>query len=292
MPEPSAAGDRVTMPLLTLITQQSLDEDYLHVAERRASEPAGSSPRRPRRTAAVVVAAFGLLVTVAAVQTSARAGVTDASRAALTQQIEDGRANIGDLQSRIVHLRELNVGLQDRLDAVSATQQAASARLARIQSSTGFGAVTGPGVRITVDDRPDGTELVKDTDLRLLVNGLWAAGAEAISINGQRLTARTAIRNSNAAIHVNVRALSPPYVVLAVGDERTLQADLMDTTSGLQFRDLADSLGFPFTMDNENQLTLPAAPPRLLRLDSAVEGTALQNQQQSQNLKQQKETQP
>ncbi len=77
MPETAAPTDRANTPLLTLITQQSLDEDYQHVAERRAAENGGAPPprRRPTRTAGIVVAVFGLLVTVAAVQTSEQEGV-------------------------------------------------------------------------------------------------------------------------------------------------------------------------------------------------------------------------
>ena len=92
MPEPSDASDapaarkphepaplppQVTTPLLTLITQQSMDEDYLHVAERRGRGqlPSSGSRSRPHRTAAVVVAVFGVLVTTAAVQTAQDADV-------------------------------------------------------------------------------------------------------------------------------------------------------------------------------------------------------------------------
>ena len=58
------------------------------------------------------------------------------------------------------------------------------------------------------------------------MNGLWTAGAEAISINGQRLTVLTAIRNGGPVINVNSRPLAPPYTVQAIGDPRTLLADL------------------------------------------------------------------
>ena len=62
---------------------------------------------------------------------------------------------------------------------------------------TGAVAVTGPGVRMVVNDAPNASadaEFVLDKDLRNIVNGLWQAGAEAISINGQRITTRSAIR--------------------------------------------------------------------------------------------------
>ena len=271
--------DRVSTPLLTLITQQSLDEDYQHVADRRAAETAdgdGPPPRRRHGTAAVVVAAFGALVTIAALQTQQGEDTRSAGRASLISQIDAGRDELSDLQQRIVRLRELNVGLQGDLDTVTAEQTAAQARVDRLGAATGFAAVTGPGIRVTVDDAADGTP-VRDWHLRLLVDGLWGAGAEAVSVNDQRLTARSAIRNSGDAIRVNNRSLSPPYVVTAIGDERTLQADLMETTSGLQFRDTVTALGFPWGMQNVDELTLPAAPTRVARLRSAVEGTAKQN---------------
>ena len=173
----AALPDRVNTPLLTLITQQSMDEDYQHVADRRSADQDGR--RRPHRTAGVVVAAFGLLVAVAAVQTSERAGVESASRATLISQIDDGRAELAELQRQMVRLREQNVGLQSALDGVTTEQLAAEAREQRMAVNTGFAAVTGPGVRVVVDDAASG-EQVRDRDLRPLVDGLWNAGAEAI----------------------------------------------------------------------------------------------------------------
>lgn len=270
MPDTAAPSDRVNTPLLTLITQQSLDEDYQVVAQRRAAENGGTPPRRrPTRTAGIVVATFGLLVTVAAVQTSENEGVADASRASLIEQVEAARADVAGLEQQSVEIREHNLALQSDVDALVAEQQAAQARLERQQAVSGFGPVTGPGIVVTVDDSP--TQAVTARDLRPLVNGLWGAGAEAIAINDQRLTSRSAILNSGPAIEVNSRPLSPPYVVSAIGDQRTLQADLMETSSGLLFRDIATNLGYEWGMDNVDDMTLPAAPARLLRLRNAVD---------------------
>ncbi|WP_243057567.1 DUF881 domain-containing protein [Nocardioides sp. SR21] len=269
--------DRVNTPLLTLITQQSLDEDYQAVAERRAAGNGGTPPRRrPARTAGIVVAAFGLLVTVAAVQTNANEGVQSAGRESLIQQIDASKSDLAHLQRRIVRLREHNLALQSRFDDVASEQQEAVVRNERLAAGSGFGPVQGPGVRVTVDDSPTGG-LVVDHDLRPLVNGLWDAGAEAISVNGQRLTSRSAIRNSGNAIQVNSRPLSPPYVVQAIGDPLTLEANLMETTGGLLFRDRVTSFGYPWDMDTVDDLQLPAAPAKLLRLRNAAEGTAVQN---------------
>ncbi len=278
MPETTAA-ERASIPLLTLITQQSLDEDYRHVAERRATHGGGSTRRRTLGTATLVLAVFGLLVTVAAVQNSQNEGVATASRASLIANIDARRADVAALQERIVDLQELDISLQDNLDDVTSAYQSSLSRVQRLGVVTGLGAVTGPGIRITVGNGPD--EPVRDRDLRPLVNGLWTAGAEAIAVNGQRLTARSAIRNSGVTVRIvgNNRSLSPPYVIEAIGDRGTLQADLMETSGGLLFRATAERFGFPSSMDNVDRLSLPAAPQRLLRLRSAVEGTAAQNPQ-------------
>lgn len=267
---------RARTPLLTLITQESLDEDYRHVADRQVAGRAERT-RRPHVVAAAVVAAFGLLATVAALQTSASAGVDSANRSSLLRQIEERREETTDLQHNILLLREQVVGLQERHDRVIQAEQETVNRVERLAALTGFGPVTGPGVMITVDDAPNG-EAVRDTDLALLVNGLWAAGAEAISINGKRLTVRSAVRNSGAAINLNgPPPLSPPYVVSAIGDNKTLQADLLDTETGLAFSNVADALGLTVIRENVDEITLPAATPRQLRLRSAVSGTAQEN---------------
>ncbi|GAA2150524.1 hypothetical protein GCM10009844_31550 [Nocardioides koreensis] len=279
MPDHSARTDvqlpaRVTMPLLTLITQQSLDEDYLHVAERRAAGAPPPPRRLPHRTAAVVIAVFGILVTTAAVQTSRNADITDAGRATLVSQIGDRRATLSELQDRIVRDRERNVGLEQRLNQVTSTEEEASSRVRRLETVAGFIPVTGEGVRVVVDDAPNGdaTQAVRDEDLAKLVDGLWSAGAEAIAINGYRLTVLSAIRNVNVAIHVNSRPLTPPYTVEAIGDTRTMQANLLDSTLGSEFFSLAEQLGFVYSMHNVDELSLPAA--RFPRLRSVQAGTS------------------
>lgn len=265
--------DHVTTPLLTLITEHSLDDDYQEVAERHGAA-AGPGPRgKPAWVAATVVGVFGVLVATAAVQTSRNADTTDAGRASLIARVQDERAALEQQQATIADLQRTNIGLEDRQADLVADQRDTSARLRRLQVATGYTAVTGPGVRIVVDDAPNGdaTQIVRDEDLALLVDGLWGAGAEAISINDQRLTALSAIRNVGPAVHVNSKPVNPPYTVQAIGDTLSLQADLLETSHGQQFFDLADDLGFVYTMQNENSLTLPAAPgPRLRHVEAGT----------------------
>lgn len=270
-------AERVTTPLLSRITAESLDEDYRQVALRRASTEAQPPSGKPQWIAMSVVVVFGLLVTTAAMQTSRNADVTDAGRATLIAQVEEERADVAALQDRITALQDEGIELEAQLEAVTADQREALTRLRRLQVRTGFIAVQGEGVRIVVDDAPNGdaVELVTSNDLAILVDGLWNAGAEAIAVNGQRLTVLTSFSNTGPAVHVNTRPVNAPYTVQAIGDTATLQANLLDTSHGQQFFDVAEQLGFPYTMQNEEVLSLPAAKWRPLRL--VKEGTAADN---------------
>jgi len=274
---------RVTMPLLTLITQQAVDEDYVHAAERRAAGLSAPRRGRPWVSAAVVVAVFGLLVSTAAVQRSRNADVIDAGRASLTERIDNQRERVARQQDRIARLRSRISKAGDRVTSLTNSVEAVEARLRRLQVTTGFVPVRGEGVRVTVDDAESGDPngQVRDSDLALLVNALWSSGAEAVAVNGQRITATSSIRRSGSAIEVNSVGIAPPYTVLAIGDSGSLQAKFYNTSSGLAFSDLTQRYDLRFDMDNVDQLALPAAPARLLRLRSAEAGVSENRQGQA-----------
>jgi uncharacterized protein YlxW (UPF0749 family) len=265
--------DHVTRPLLSLVTQQSLDQDYQMVAERRRRGDLPPEPVRLRVLAAVVLAIFGLLIAVAAVQNSRDSEVSDAGRASLVSQIDQRKADLDRTQRSLTRYQQDHLALERTLERLDVNYQTQSAQLRELQARTGFGIVHGPGIRIVVDSAPDAGErrLVRDEDLAKVVDGLWEAGAEAISINDQRLTALTAIRNVGVAIHVNGRGLRPPYTIKAIGNRNTLSADLLNTTHGSEFFSLADQLGFRYTVESVDDLVLPAATLRRLR--SVQQGT-------------------
>jgi uncharacterized protein YlxW (UPF0749 family) len=259
--------EHVTVPLLSLITQRSLDADYEHVAARRRAAGDGVPNHPvPRRTAGLVLLAFGLLVTIAAVQTSRNAPATDASRASLIEQINLRRDGLDALQRRLDRDQSRVTELQSSTNQLTATAQAAAARLERLGVRTGFAAVKGPGIQVTVSSAPDSgdNQLVRDSDLTLLTDALWAAGAEAISVNGHRLTVLSAFRNVGIAILVNAQPLNPPYVFDVIGDPDTMPAELLSSPVGEKWYTLKESLGFRFEVRNGGTVTLPAAsPPRL-----------------------------
>lgn len=276
---------QVHMPLLDYITATSMDADYAHVAERTAAEhPArgggdqagGPRPRvRPGVAALVVIGVFGLLVGTAAVQTARNAGDTSQGKASLVAQIKKRSTQLDARRARIATLRDENQALQSLYLDTTSQGRALSSRLSSLGVMTGSAAVTGPGVQVVVDDAPGAVsdqQRVLDEDLQKLVNALWASGAEAISINGQRLTNLSAIRFAGSAITVNFVSLDRPYTVLAIGNPDTMPARFVDTEHGRDWLDLHAVAHLEFKMTTEQSMTLPAAPTRRLTLRHASEG--------------------
>ncbi len=107
-------------------------------------------------------------------------------------------------------------------------------------------------------------------DLQLVTNGLWQAGAEAIAINGQRLTARSAIRFAGEAILVDFRPLARPYVVNAIGDPAGLRARFVASSTGSYFAALSANYRIRTELVAQDSMTLPGHPSPALRYAESV----------------------
>lgn len=267
-----AVPDRVRTPLLQLITQESLDLDYQHVAERRRV-PQRAEPRPRSRTVAtgVVVVVFGLLLALAAVQTSRTAPAAQTSKDDLIARVTASRQALATLQARTEALKRDITTAQHQYGSLGSSLTSVDATLNNLLERTGFAAANGGGIVVTVNDNPNGVpdDEVQDSDLSNLANGLWQAGATAIAVNGHRLTTLSALRNSGSVIRVNGTSLSPPYQVVALGDPRTLAARFAQTSSGSRFYDVTSALGMPTSVDNGTNLTVPAAPASMIQLKYA-----------------------
>ncbi|WP_109505723.1 DUF881 domain-containing protein [Nocardioides speluncae] len=257
--------EHVTRPLLERITEESLDKDYQLAAARNGGGTTGSGSTKVMT--AIVAAVIAILVMTAAAQTSRQAEATADDRASLISQINDRRDDLDVQQDKRGDLLDETTALEERASDAEQREQTASDEVLRLKALTGYVAVRGPGVRVEVDDAPNGTlrESVQAEDLAILVDGLWNAGAEAISINGERLTVLSAIGNSSRAIVVNSRPLTPPYTILAIGDKQTMQARFAQSTHGQQWSVWAAQLGFVFSMENEDELRVPGESLTTLR---------------------------
>jgi len=106
--------------------------------------------------------------------------------------------------------------------------------LKQVKMGAGLIPVQGPGIVVVIDDskRPSkpgenpNLYLIHDDDILKVINELWAAGAEAIAINGQRLIANSEIRCAGPTLSVNNTRYSPPYEIAAIGEPKTLESSL------------------------------------------------------------------
>ncbi len=264
------------MSLLTNVMDHALDDGYAEASARRAAE-GGGLPRTLRAklglAAGLVLAA--LVVTLGAAQARISAPVVAKEREELIDRIEDETSAADGLEKRIEELRA-EVGERQR----KALEQHGGDQGQLVALLSGATPVHGPGVRLVVDDAEeteDGgggpressgfadTGRVRDRDMQRVVNGLWQAGAEAVAINGQRLTALSAIRAAGDAILVDNKPLVPPYTVLAVGDGKKLRTTFQDSADGQYLHVLQENFGIRTSISDQGEVRLPAAPSLIVR---------------------------
>ncbi len=257
-----------SMSLITELMEHPLEPSYEVAAAQRRD--AGLKPATSTATPLVLVTALvvGLLFALAAVNLRAASSVVGQTRIRLIEQIEAGQARGDDLKGKVAAIDGQIIAAQQAALGPSGLLQ----RLDELQVATGARAVSGPGVRVTLDDAAAangsnadprgstgfGAGRVSAADLQIIVNGLWAAGAEAIDVNGQRLTTRAAIRFAGQAILVDFRPLTRPYLITAIGDARQMAATFSASPAGSYLKALGDNYGIPTSVKTEAAVTCPA----------------------------------
>ncbi|MGV9254768.1 DUF881 domain-containing protein [Streptomyces sp. NPDC003697] len=268
-----------SMSLITNVMDHSLDDGYAEAAERKKAAGEGGMPKTLRAklglAAGLVLAA--LVVTVGAAQARVAAPTVAKEREELIDRIDRETAAADKLEKAVDELRD-DVGARQR-KALEQSGGHDQADLVGVLS--GATAVHGPGVKLVVDDAKEAgtggdgdprqaagfsdTGRVRDRDMQRVVNGLWQSGAEAVTINGQRLTALSAVRAAGDAILVDNRPLVPPYTVLAVGDGDRLSSRFQNSPDGLYLHALQENFGIRTAISVESDLRLPAAPSVIVR---------------------------
>ena len=272
----TSAGARMLDDLLT----NHLDPGYAAAARRRAEH----GPRPPARrwvlrlTAAVAALAIGVVLAVAYRQAVARAPEAARTRAALVTDVENRSARTDELQRRAEALRQQVARDRAAILAGTTAGAAAAADLLDLQALTGLARVEGPGLAVRIADGPPPTDpvtgeptgdadlgRVQDRDLQDIVNALWASGAEAVSINDQRLATTSAIRSAGGAVLVDFRPVNSPYRISAIGDPARMPANLDGSAAARRFRGYESQYGMAFSTRTVESLQLPAAPAPDLR---------------------------
>ncbi|WP_314414065.1 DUF881 domain-containing protein [Streptomyces kroppenstedtii] len=273
LPRPDAS-----MSLLTNVMDHSLDEGYAEAAARRKADGTGGMPKKLSAklglAAGLVLAA--LLVTVGAAQARIAAPVVAKEREELIDRIDSETSAAEDLEDAIDELRD-DVGARQR----EALKKHGGDQGELVGILAGALEVHGPGVKLVVDDAKEAdhagagdaretsgfsdTGRVRDRDMQRVINGLWESGAEAVTINGQRLTALSAIRAAGDAILVDNKPLVPPYTVLAVGDGDRLRTRFQNSGDGQYLQALHKNFGIRTSISAEDEVRLPAAPSVIVR---------------------------
>jgi uncharacterized protein YlxW (UPF0749 family) len=267
-----------SMSLLLGVMEQPLDPGYLEAARLR--EEGGSPPSTSPvswTTTAVVALLCGLLVTAAILHLRRPQPEAVSVRTELSKEIERSDARLDRQEQAVQELRAQIDRLQRSV--LGRDDADLQARLNALSLLTGESPVRGSGLEITMDDAPTGDAAVGldprdqeeadqgrvlDRDLQTVVNGLWAAGAEAVAVNGQRLTALSAIRSAGQAILVGFRPLVPPYRIQAVGDPEVLHTRFADSSAGPYLQGLQTNYGVRAQLTARGQMTLPGASTLVL----------------------------
>ncbi|MEU0932689.1 MULTISPECIES: DUF881 domain-containing protein [unclassified Embleya] len=274
------------MSLLVDMMTNSLDAGYAEATARRAVRGDTGMNKGPlaRVLAVVGVALIAMILMVAAMKVHAAAPQAERERHQLVDRIHTDETEVDTLTATVERLR-------DEVDAIQEVSlpKAAKDRVQLLALLTGSDPVEGPGLKVIADDakgsdNSDGSSdprqaeaaangRILDRDLQRLVNGLWKAGAEAISINNQRLTALSAIRAAGASILVDNRPLAPPYTILAIGNAKPMQVEFMVGADGRALRRLEDDYGIRINISAQKKMKLPAALGTSLRY-AGVPGAA------------------
>jgi uncharacterized protein YlxW (UPF0749 family) len=238
-----------------------LDPAYAQAAAARAEHGPLPSWRRLSRGAgaAATMLIIGVLLAVAYQQVVAGAPGREKVRNALIADIVDRQKRTDELTTTVEKLQGEVSGLRE-----AALTDTAVAALREIEGATGMRKVTGDGVVVRLSDGPnagtDNKARVLDYDLQQITNQLWASGAEAITINGQRLTGTTPIRTAGAAILVGSAPILGPYEVWAIGPANMVST-FNDSRTGGFYRSMRDDpiLKIGFSVEQRDGLVLPAA---------------------------------
>jgi uncharacterized protein YlxW (UPF0749 family) len=271
-----------SMALLRELVNDDAAQEYAEASRRHRGDGThdAEGSRRGRWVLLVTCTLLSGLLVLAFTQDRAAAPQREQARQQLVDRVERAQADVAALEADVAATRAELAQAQEVLLTQSDEGAALSARIGALELASGYTAVVGDGVVVVLDDgagvdrsSADDPGRVLDRDIQTAVNGLWQAGAEAIAINGVRLTATSAIRSAGRAVLVDFQPLVPPYRIEAIGDPETIGARFAATASSGQLLLLADQYGIQVATEPVTGVALPASTA-LLPVRARVPGPA------------------
>ena len=245
-----------------------IDEDRSQATTDPSIQNIRSDSRHPRlaRLATVIVMALaGLMMTTAAINSR--------GRDLRPERDTDMATLVRSQASHNAALQKEAAGLRAQVEDLSKADQTPGATSSVISSasalapSVGLGAVSGKALRVTLDDaplseNPDGVDanmlVVHQQDIQMVVNTLWSGGAEAMTIQGQRVISTTAVKCVGNTVVLHGVAYAPPYVIEAIGDLNAMQKAL-DTSEAVRiYKEYVSAYQLGWSVERAGQVTMPA----------------------------------
>ena len=261
---------KVTTQHLVDLVMNPRDPGYESAAARRG-------PDRPPRwydrpLVALGCAAIGFVLVIAYVHTHRGAPQAAKVHDSLVARVRAAQHADDQLAGTAQHL---SAQLSALRGAALPSSGALASLLNRSELAAGQVAVTGPGVEVVLGEPPapspstpagragtvpvTATHILTDRDVRSVVNELWADGAEAISVNGIRLTPTSAIRFAGQAVLVDFAPISSPYTIRAIGNKDSLVTAFAVSAVASRYQTLISAEGIGFHFGESAKLSLPAS---------------------------------
>lgn len=211
---------------------------------------------------AAVCLVAGLMIVVSAVNARG-ADLRPARNTDLISLVQDQSRRNQALTARLTQLRS-------QVDALTDDQNLRSdlpRRLERQEADAGLTAVVGPAVTVTLDDAPASVApvgidadllVVHQQDIQAVVNALWAGGAEAMTIQGQRVISTTGVKCVGNTVVLHGIPYAPPYVISALGNQDRLRSALAASTPVRIYLQYVAAYGLVYAEKTQDVVTFPA----------------------------------
>jgi uncharacterized protein YlxW (UPF0749 family) len=168
---------------------------------------------------------LGFLIAAQLGSENPRVRYTTQERTPLLETATELQAEQDELKNRILQLRSGIQAVEGQGAGSADLVRQLNEQLEEARIAAGLIPLTGTGLVLRLEDSQmpvsqgasDADYLVGARDIRTIVEELWLAGAEAIAINGERVTPTTAIIDIGSTLLVNSAYLAPPYQVTAIG---------------------------------------------------------------------------
>ena len=225
-----------------------------------------ASGRRWRTLVPIVCLGAGVLFAASA-RESRGTDLRAPGIASLADTVRTAEGRVHDADQQVQALQAAVDGAARAAGGADSAVARAQRRVTPLRAPAGLTAVHGPGVEVILDDAPGeppggGVDpnilVVHQSDLQAVVNALWAGGAEAMSVHGQRIIATSAVRCVGNTLLLNGDVYSPPFRVAAIGPSATMLKKLSSSTGVKLFREAAGYYGLGYTVDVQNDIQVPA----------------------------------